>query len=132
MDNQLFFLVEYNLMPIQKVIRALGHSAFLTYDSEIGLKADSKDIDIIRHVVNQKRDLGIDRIILTRDSAFAADIGHYSVKIIIMDDNTDRWKISLMQKRELVKTIIAEAMRLIQATTGQAIGYVQCSRFYKK
>jgi len=74
---QLFFLVEGNLEPIRPVLRKLGCSAFLPYEDEIGLRSNSDDAEIVAKVAQQKEDLGIDRIIITRDTGLHKQIGTF-------------------------------------------------------
>lgn len=133
MNKQLFFLVEYNLAPLQKILRYFGCSAFMQYDEEIGLKQNSKDAEIISRVVRHKKELGIDRIILTRDTTdFAICMQSFDVKIIVLQDTTKRWDINNMRQTELVRKIIVEANNLLATKGGPAIRYIQCSKMYKK
>lgn len=132
MSKQLFFLVEHNLWPLQMILRGKRCSAFLQYDEEIGLSQDSDDIEIIKRIAKQKEELGVDRIILTRDKAFFTYATAYKVKIIVLLDKTELYKLYLMRLNKLTDEIIAKAVKIIETTPGQYIEYIECSKFYKK
>ncbi len=133
MNSHLFFVLEHNLKPLQMILRGFRHSAFLTYDKEIGLFSHSEDMDIINQIAQQKKDLGIDRIILTRDTrTFVNFIGNNEVKVIILQDKTKIWKLYDMRLKQLAQEIIMRATKMTKRTSGQDISYIECSHFYKK
>lgn len=133
MNKQIFFVIEDNLKPLQMILRGLRHSAFITYDEEIGLPPQSKDVEIIECVAQQKKDLGIDRIIITRDSKnFISEIGKNNIKVIVLIDKTNSWGLYNMRLKQLSQEIILIATKMIEITSGQSIQYIDCSKFYKK
>lgn len=54
--KQLFFVLEYNLAPLQLILRQFGHSAFLTYDKEFGVPMNAGDMVIIAKAFQQKEE----------------------------------------------------------------------------
>lgn len=126
----LFFLLENNLEPLQKWLRSGGHSVFLPNEPEIGLSINSSDPEIVQRIAEQKTDLGVDRIIITRDSDFINFSVGTDVKVILLTDKSGKWDLYLMHLKRLAETIFAKGFELVQSTPGQAVGYVECSKFY--
>lgn len=58
------FVLEHNLSPLLLPLRKLRHSAYLIVDQEIGLSHDAEDHIIAQRIVEQRKDLGVDRILL--------------------------------------------------------------------
>ncbi len=127
--SQLFFLVEYNLDPLQNPLRAQGASAFLTFEDEIGLPQNASDLEVIQVVVQHKINLGIERIILTRDKAFHAQLGSWPVKVILLTDKTGKYLFPNMKLRDLAMAIILKADNLMRQK-GQAVDFIDASKFY--
>lgn len=133
MPKQLFFLIEHNLWPLQMILRGKRCSAFLQYDEEIGLSQNSKDIEIIKKIAQQKEDLRIDRIIITRDNRdFITYLGFYNIKVIVLLDKTDRYALYDLGLNKLAEEIIAKAIEILKITPEQYINYIECSKYYKK
>ncbi len=132
MNTQLFFLLEYNLQPLQMILRGIRCSCFVPTDKEIGLMADSEDPDIISRVAQQKRDLGIDRIIITRDKKFTTHLKNNKVKVIILNDKTERYLFYSMRLKSLAEEIVATTLNMLwKSQDEQAIVCIECSNFYK-
>ncbi|MBI4140036.1 hypothetical protein HY483_03685 [Candidatus Woesearchaeota archaeon] len=128
---QLFFLLEYNLAPLQNLLRASGNSCFLPYEKEIGLSMNDHDPLIISKVVEHKNSLGIDRIIITRDTKFISHIGTTPVKLIILTDKTGKFEFVSMRLKQLTEEIISKGRNMMQRSEGHDSTYVECSKFYK-
>lgn len=132
MDTPLFFLLEYNLQPLQMLLRGFRCSCFLPTEQEIGLSNDAGDSEIIALVAQQKRDLGIDRIIITRDKGFVTYLGNNKVKVIVLSDKTQRHLFYSMRMKSLAEEIVATAQDMLQKSQGeQAIAFIECAKFYK-
>lgn len=127
---QLFFCLEYNLSPLQPILRATGSSVFLPYEPEIGLSQKADDAVIIAKIAEQKRDLGIDRIIITRDKKFITHLGRMDVKLIVLLDKTGRYDLYQMNLKDLGAAIIAVAVTMAGKTQNPGVAYVECSRLY--
>ncbi|MBW3002446.1 hypothetical protein KY338_04790 [Candidatus Woesearchaeota archaeon] len=119
MDTQVFFLLEYNLQPLQMLLRGFRCSCFLPTDQEIGLSNDAEDPDIIARVSQQKIDLGIDRIIITRDKSFTTHLGNNKIKVIILNDKTKKHLFYNMRMKSLAKEIVATAQNMLQKSQGE-------------
>ena len=126
----MYFLLEYNLKPLQQVLRSSGHSVFLSYDGEIGLPADAEDSAIVERVIEQKEALGIDRIIITKDKKFITHLGSAPIKLIVLTDKMMRYNIYSMNLMKLGDCVVRKALELINEPEGQKIAYVECSKFY--
>ncbi len=130
--KQLFFAIEFNLEPLQMPLRGLRCSAFLITEPEIDLPQKTKDSVIVKHIAKQNHDLGIDRIIITRDKRFQTYLGSYNVKLIILNDKTKIWNLYKMRLNEIAEEIFVKATQMIKITPGQYVEYVECSKHYKK
>ena len=129
---QLFFAVEHNLTILQYVLRADGSSAFITTDPEIGLPQNAPDPHILAVLTQQKNDLGVDRILITRDTDFAAYTNQYPVKVIILINSSGKFELLKLNLGKLAQEIISRAERLMKQTQGAVIDYIDCNQFYKK
>lgn len=128
--RQLSFLLEYNLLPLRKILRSYGHSVFVPYDKEIGLFMGSDDPEIVIKVAEQKEDLGIDRIIITKDTRLIKYLKTAPVKLIVLIDEMHTINLAFIKRKQLCEEIIKAAESMVAKTEGQMIAYVECSRFY--
>ncbi|HLF55143.1 MAG TPA: hypothetical protein VI612_05495 [Candidatus Nanoarchaeia archaeon] len=126
---QLFFLLEHNLAPLQPILRTMGHSTFLPYEPEIGLPMQTDDPIIIARIVEQKMNLGIDRIIITKDKKFLTHIGTAPIKLIVLIDKTTNYEIYDMNLKQLCGVLVDKALKMV-GKEGQVIDYIECSKFY--
>ncbi len=127
---QLFFALEHNLHPLQPLLRALGHSAFITSEKEIDVPMHAPDSAIITRIAEQKENLGIDRIVITRDYEFVSSIGAVPIKVIVLIDKVSNYNLSKMKKKQLAAAIILVAEEMLKKTSGQLVSYLDCSQFY--
>lgn len=128
--HQLSFLLEYNLLPLRKILRSYGHSVFIPYDEEIGLSMASDDLEIIVKIAEQKENLGIDRIIITRDTRLIKYLKTSPVKLIMLTDEAYTLNLVAIKNKQLCEAIIKTAESMVAKTDGQMIAYIECSRFY--
>lgn len=128
--TQLFFLLENNLAPLQSILRAEGCSVLLPYEPGINLPPNAPDEAIIAKVITQKEDLGIGRIIITRDKRFITHIGISPVKFIVLSDKKNVFVMRQMNLKQLALVIIGKAMSLLNQTA-PVIEYVECAKFYR-
>jgi len=122
------FVLEQNLAPLQMPLRREGDSAFLIAEQEIGLPINASDAAIFRRVGEQNEALGIDRIVITRDNGFIGSMGTRPVKLIVLRDNTHRFRFFAMDLGKLIIEIIARAGAM--TAHGHTLEHIDCTRFY--
>lgn len=127
---QLSFVLEYNLTSIQNLLRSNNCSAFITYDKEIGISMNSQDPEIIAKLAEQKTNLGVDRILITRDAKFITHIKSAPIKVIVLIDKKYNLNLSIIKQKELCKEIIKTGLEMVSKTKGAMVAFIECSKFY--
>ncbi|HZX12208.1 MAG TPA: hypothetical protein VFE88_02010 [Candidatus Nanoarchaeia archaeon] len=123
----LYFFLEHNLTPLQNILRTVGHSAFLPQDVEIGLSIDTEDEEIVKRIEEQKKDLGVSRIIITEDKKFIKSIGSAEVRVLVLIDQKNNFALSRIDLKKLAEAIIIKA-EWMNKIKGQNIQYIDCSK----
>jgi hypothetical protein len=87
------------------------------------------DETIVAKVFEQQTNLGLARIIITRDKEFIKHLGVIPLKMLVLTDKTNRMLLSRINLKYLAQAIIKKALD-IQNQPGPAIAFIECSHFY--